>query len=124
MGYGVSQGGTVDSSSAFDYADGGFSMFASSMLPELILRECPDRRRQERFIHRESVQVDGRPVIGRDISASGIGILMRTPPSMGALVSVTVSDQAHGGQITAPARVARVQPIAGRVIVGLQFVNQ
>ena len=99
-------------------------MFASQMLPELILRESPDRRRQERFIHRESVQIDGRPVIGRDISASGIGVVLRTPVATGDLVYVTVTDPAHGGPLTSPARVARVQRMNERVVVGLQFVNQ
>ena len=64
-------------------------MFASPMLPELVLRECPDRRRQERFIHREAVHVDGCPVAGRDISASGIGVVMRAPVRTGDLVHVT-----------------------------------
>ena len=99
-------------------------MFASQMLPEIILRECPDRRRQERFVHRQSVTVDGRSVIGRDISATGIGVVMPTAVATGDLVQVTVTDAAQGGQVTTPARVARVQMLPGRVVVGLQFVRQ
>lgn len=99
-------------------------MFASPMLPELVLRECPDRRRQERFIHREAVRVDGRPVSGRDISASGIGVVMRTPVRAGELVDVTFENDSQSGRLTTRARVARVQPVADRVVVGLQFVNQ
>lgn len=99
-------------------------MFASPLLPELVLRECPDRRRQERFIHRESVQVDGRPVTGRDISASGIGVVMRAPVRPGELVNVTFENDSQSGRLTTVARVARVQAVADRMIVGLQFVNQ
>ena len=99
-------------------------MFASPMLPELILRECPDRRRQERFIHRKSVQIDGRPVIARDISASGIGVLMRTAVRTGELVHINLENDCQSGPSATVARVARVQPVADRVVVGLQFVNQ
>lgn len=99
-------------------------MFASPMLPELVLRECPDRRRQERFVHREAVHVDGRPAIGRDISASGIGVLMRAPVRMGDVVQVTFENDSPSGRATTVARVARVQRLADRMAVGLQFVNQ
>ena len=99
-------------------------MFVSPMLPEFVLRECPDRRRQERFIHREQVHVDGRPVIGRDISASGLGVVMRTAVRTGELVHVTFENDSETGRSTTVARVARVQPVADRVVVGLQFVNQ
>ena len=99
-------------------------MFVSPMLPEFVLRECPDRRRQERFSHREAVQVDGRPVIGRDISASGIGVVMRTPVKAGELVRVTFETDSASGRATTVARVARVHSVADRVVVGLQFVNQ
>lgn len=99
-------------------------MFVSPMLPEFVLRECPDRRRQERFVHREPVQIDGRPVIGRDISASGIGVMMRTPVETGDLVRVTFENDSPRSRSTTMARVARVQSIADRVVVGLQFVNQ
>lgn len=99
-------------------------MFASPMLPELVLRECPDRRRHERFVHREAVNVDGRPVVGRDISASGIGVLMRAPVKTGDLVEVTFESDSQTGRLTTVARVARVRPVADRMAVGLQFVNQ
>jgi hypothetical protein len=99
-------------------------MFASPMLPEFVLRECPDRRRQERFIHRESVHVDGRPVTGRDISASGIGVVMCAPVKPGDVVHVTFENDGPSGRSTTVARVARVQPVADRMVVGLQFVNQ
>ena len=99
-------------------------MFASPLLPELVLRECPDRRRHERFIHREAVHVDGRPVVGRDISASGIGVLMQAPVETGDLVHVTFENDSQTGRSTTVARVARVRPVAERMVVGLQFVNQ
>jgi hypothetical protein len=99
-------------------------MFVSPMLPEFVLRECPDRRRQERFIHRETVHVDGHPVTGRDVSASGMGVVMRTAVRTGELVHVTFENDSQTGRSTTVARVARVQHVAGRVIVGLHFVNQ
>jgi hypothetical protein len=99
-------------------------MFASPMLPELVLRECPDRRRQERFIHREAVHVDGRPVVARDISASGLGVVMRAPVRAGDVVQVAFDNDSPSGRATTVARVARVQAVADRTVVGLQFVNQ
>lgn len=98
-------------------------MFASQ-IPELILRECPDRRQDERFVHRESVQVDGRFAAGRDISASGIAVVMRGPVAIGDVVYVTTSGFDRLGPATTPARVARIQTSAERLIVGLQFVRQ
>jgi hypothetical protein len=98
-------------------------MFVSQATPELILRECPDRRREERYRHRQPVQVNGRPVHGRDISATGIAVVMRAPISVGDLVHVTTNGFGHGTSTTA-ARVARIAPSADRVIVGLQFLQQ
>jgi hypothetical protein len=99
-------------------------MMVSQMMPELILRECPDRRREERFIHRQPAEVDGRPVAVRDISAAGIAVVMRTPVSVGDLVHVNTNTSGRGLGAATPARVARVEPGADRIVVGLQFIQQ
>ncbi|MBA2303759.1 MAG: PilZ domain-containing protein [Acidobacteria bacterium] len=99
-------------------------MFVQHAMNTPILRECPDRRRGERFVHRESVQVNGRPVIGCDISARGVSVLMRPPVVVGAIVRVTLGgDTGPVWPGTTSARVARVDPRADRCIVGLEFIR-
>ena len=96
-------------------------MYASEMIPDLILRECPDRRARRRIVHREAVQVDGRLVMARDISANGVSVIMRTPVAVGDHVHVTLSD-ATGSQVATAARVVRVERFARRSVAGLAFV--
>lgn len=99
-------------------------MFASSVIPDLVLTECPDRRARERLAHREPVQINGRPVIGCDISAKGIAVVMRSTVSVGDVVQVSLfRPQGRIGGITRPARVARVEARADRFLVGLEFVR-
>ena len=99
-------------------------MFVQHASKGPILRECPDRRRGERFVHVEPVQIDGRPVIGCDISGRGIAVLMRRPVTVGSVVRVTISsDTAPNGLFTTNARVARVAGRVDRLVVGLEFVQ-
>jgi hypothetical protein len=85
----------------------------------LILRECPDRRTRQRFAHRKPVEVNGRRAVGRDISPTGLSVVMSPGVSVGDVVRVALS----GSEAPATARVKRVEPQAGRYIVGLEFVR-
>ena len=85
------------------------------------LKECPDRRRSERFVHREPVLVDGRSVMGCDLSATGICVIMQPTISAGTVVRVTVAGQTTPVRTgTSLARVVRVDPRLS--IVGLEFM--
>jgi hypothetical protein len=95
------------------------TMFPSLAIPDLILTECPDRRARARLAHAELVQIDGRPVIGRDISAKGLSVVMPPTLSVGDVVSVSLSLP----QGRWPARVARVDAHTDRSIVGLEFLR-
>jgi hypothetical protein len=99
-------------------------MFASQVIPELILMECPDRRRRERLVHREPVQIDGRLVVGRDISATGLSVIMRPTVRVGDSVHVALfRPVGRPGAAARPARVVRVDPCFGRFVVGLEFIR-
>ena len=69
-------------------------MYASEMIPELVPIECPDRRSRCRMEHREAVQIDGRLVMGRDISSTGLSVIMREPLAVGDQVRVTLAGTA------------------------------
>jgi hypothetical protein len=99
-------------------------MLASQVTPELLLRECPDRRTRERRVHREPVQIDRRLAIGRDISASGLSVFMGSRISIGDVVRVWLC-RPPGRTVAAarPARVVRVDACFGRVVVGLEFIR-
>jgi hypothetical protein len=99
-------------------------MYVQHAMNTPILRECPDRRRGERFVHREPVQINGRPVIGCDISSRGLSVLMRPSIEIGTVVRVTLAGDT--GPVTAGitrARVTRIEPRADRSIVGLEFIR-
>jgi hypothetical protein len=98
---------------------GSDHMFPSPAIPELILTECPDRRARARLAHRELVQIDGRPVIGRDISAKGLSVIMAPTVSIGEVVHVSLSLT----QGLWAARVARVDGGSDPSIVGLEFLR-
>ena len=127
MGYGSVHLGPLDSAMdlrAVSDPEAVNSMFVQHASDAPILRECPDRRRGERFVHVEPVQIDGRPVIGCDISAKGMAVLMRRPVMVGTVVQVTLSSESHpDGILTTSARVARIGGRAERPIVGLEFVR-
>lgn len=94
-------------------------MFSSPAIPELILTECPDRRARARLVHREPVQINGRQVFCRDISARGLSVVMPPTVSVGDVVHVSLSLP----QGRWPARVARVEANSDRSIVGLEFLR-
>ena len=98
-------------------------MYASELIPELVLIECPDRRSRRRMEHREAVQIDGRLVMGRDISSTGLSVIMREPVAVGDQVRVTLAGTAGDSEVVTAARVVHVEKHARRAIAGLQFIQ-
>lgn len=98
-------------------------MFASQIIPELVLIECPDRRSRRRLEHREAVQIDGRLVMSRDISSSGLSVVMRDPLAVGDQVRVTLAGSSGGPEVISTARVVHVEKHARRAIAGLEFIQ-
>ena len=99
--------------------DTGSDMFASELIPELILIKCPDRRARRRVDYLEAVQIDGRLAMGRDLSSTGLSIVTDEPVSVGDQVHITLGQP---GTVSArPARVVRVERHGHRAIAGLTF---
>jgi hypothetical protein len=98
-------------------------MYASELIPELVLIECPDRRSRRRMEHREAVQIDGRLVMGRDISSTGLSVIMREPLAVGDRVRVTLAGTGGDSEVVTAARVVHVEKHARRAIAGLQFIQ-
>ena len=98
-------------------------MYASELIPDLVLIECPDRRSRRRMEHREAVQIDGRLVMGRDISSTGLSVIMREPLAVGDQVRVTLAGTAGDSEVVTAARVVHVEKHARRAIAGLQFIQ-
>ncbi len=94
-------------------------MYASQTIQELVLIECPDRRTRRRVEHREAVQIDGRLVMSRDISSTGLSVVLRDPLEVGDEVRVTLA----GTEVVTTARVVHVAKHARRAIAGLQFIQ-
>jgi hypothetical protein len=97
-------------------------MFAQHVMSAPILRPRPDRRNGERFAHREPVEIDGRRVLGCDISERGLSVFMQAPVSVGSVVRVTVQS-GTGPFSPRRARVTRVDARPGRYVVGLEFIR-
>jgi len=98
-------------------------MFASQVIPELVLIECPDRRSGRRIEHREAVQIDGRLVMSRDISSTGLSVVMRDPLAVGDQVRVTLACAPGKTDVVTTARVVHVEKHARRAIAGLEFIQ-
>lgn len=99
-------------------------MFVSHPISRLILTECPDRRGCQRLEHHEKVELDGRQVDGRDISAEGLSVLIPPPVKVGDIVRVRLAGCLDSGApVMADARVARLQGTDEGLVVGLAFVS-
>jgi hypothetical protein len=97
-------------------------MFISPAFTAPVLPGREDRRKGPRFAYPAVVQIDGRSVPGRDISPEGLSVLIKAP-AIGDVVQVTLaSGTAESDQISAPARVVRVDRGAGGFVVGLEFL--
>lgn len=99
-------------------------MFVSQPIAGVILTECPDRRTCQRLEHRETVELDGRHVEGRDISAHGLSVLVPPPVKIGDIVRVRLAGCLDTGEaVMANARVARLDGTAEGIVVGLEFIE-
>jgi hypothetical protein len=103
---------------------GSDSMFPSQVTSTLILRARPDRRADDRYVHSQTVQINGVSSVACDISSKGIAVIMSTYVAIGDIVRVTISDPVDApGPKTATARVMRIDRRADRFLVGLEFVH-
>ena len=99
-------------------------MFVSHPSTGVILTECPDRRGQPRLEPGETVELNGQPVEGRDISARGLSILIPPAVKLGDVVRVRLGGCLDSGEaVMANARVARIEGTADGLVVGLEFVE-
>lgn len=96
-------------------------MFVSPAFSVPVLFEREDRRRRQRFDYPAVVQMDGRPVPGRDISAKGLSVLLAIP-KVGDVVNVTLVEATEDAEeVSSAARVVRVDRAAEGFVVGLEF---
>ena len=97
-------------------------MFATNAArPVLVERRD---RRAPRSSYSALVLVDGRPVAGRDISSTGMSILLKPTLEPGDVVRVTLAGAAGGpDEVVTTARVSRVEARPEGFIVGLQFIE-
>ena len=88
-----------------------------------VLIELEDRR-DPRSAYANLVLIDGRPVAARDISTSGLSILLKPSIETGDIVRVTLAGAAGSrDEVATTARVARIEPRADGFIVGLEFIE-
>ena len=97
-------------------------MFATNAArPVLVERRD---RRAPRSSYPALVLVDGRPVAGRDISSTGLSIVLKPTLEPGNIVRVTLAGTAGSDdEVCTTARVSRVEARPEGFIVGLQFVE-
>jgi hypothetical protein len=99
-------------------------MLVSHPVTGVILTECPDRRSYPRLEHRETVELDGQPVEGRDISTRGLSVVVPPPVKVGDVVRVRLAGCLDSGDVVmANAKVARLDATAEGFVVGLEFVE-
>ena len=99
-------------------------MIVSHPSSSVILTECPDRRSHPRLEHVETVEMDGRPVEGRDISARGLSVVIPPPVKPGDIVRIRLAGCLDSGEaVMANARVARLDASDQGFVVGLEFVE-
>lgn len=98
-------------------------MYVSPAFSAPAFYERRDRRRGQRFSYPAVVQVDGRPLPGRDISSKGLSVLLPAP-NIGDIVHVSLAPAAGGSQeIASRARVVRVSAGPYGYVVGLEFIE-
>lgn len=98
-------------------------MFVSPAFTAPLFHEPRDRRNRQRFAYPAVVQIDGRPVPGRDISPKGLSVFIAAP-AVGDVVTVTLAGTAGDAQaISSRARVARVDRSDAGFTVGLEFID-
>jgi PilZ domain len=98
-------------------------MFVSPAFAKAVFFRKEDRRRRRRFTYPAVVNIDGRPLPGRDISPKGLSVLLPVP-AIGDIVRVTLAAGADGAEeISGRARVVRVGTEADGFVVGLEFIE-
>jgi hypothetical protein len=81
-------------------------------------------RRAVRTPYSHVVLVDGEPMAGQDISASGVSILLRPTLTPGDVVRVTLSGTPGAAdEVVTQARVSRLDARPEGIVVGLKFIE-
>jgi hypothetical protein len=89
--------------------------------PVLVLR---GDRRAPRSEYHSLVMIDGHPVTGRDISSTGISVLLRSTLEPGDVVRVTLSEASGAAdEVGTRARVSRIEADPEGFVIGLQFIE-
>lgn len=97
-------------------------MFATPVARPVLV-ECKDRR-APRTPYAALVLVDGQPMAGREISSTGLSILLKPTLEPGDIVRVTLADAAGSSdEVGTAARVSRIEASPEGFIVGLQFIE-
>jgi hypothetical protein len=82
-----------------------------------------ERRDGQRFAYPATVQIDGRPAPGRDISPKGLSVFLRAP-AIGDIVRVTLAAaNSDTEEISSSARIVRVDRDSDGFVVGLEFID-
>lgn len=99
-------------------------MMVTHPLATIVLTECPDRRAYPRLAHHEQVELDGRELAGRDISARGVSVVVPPPAAINDVVRVRLAGCADSGNaVIVSARVARVESTSEGFVLGLEFIE-
>jgi hypothetical protein len=68
--------------------------------------------------------IDGTPMEGRDISATGLSVFMRPSVARGDVVRVTLAGTpGDPDEVGTSARVSRIDPCGDGFVVGLKFIE-
>ncbi len=98
-------------------------MFVSPAFSGSLFPQRADRRNGQRFAYPATVKIDGRPAPGRDISPTGLSVLLRAP-AVGDIVRVTLAaERSDAEEISSSARVVRVDREREGFVVGLEFIE-
>ena len=98
-------------------------MFVSPAFSVPVFQEREDRRNRQRFAYPAIVQIDGRPVPGRDISPKGLSVFLAAP-AVGDVVRVSLAGASGDAQeIGSRARVVRIDRTDDGFVVGLEFID-
>ena len=89
--------------------------------PVLVQRED---RRAIRTPYSDVLLVDGEPMTGLNISASGVSVLLRPTLTPGDVVRVTLAGTPGSvDEVASQARVSRIDARPEGIVVGLQFIE-
>jgi PilZ domain len=88
-----------------------------------VLLECKDRR-AIRTPYPDGLLVNGEPMEGRDISATGMSVFLKPTLAPGEIVRITVAGgPGSPSEVGTSARVSRIDATPEGFVVALQFIE-